>query len=129
MNTKPLFVLLILISSALGAFGQNFNYTFKIKGLPAEQDVYLANYFGDRLYYYDTARSTAGQVQFNREEVKGGVYAVVLPGPKTFEIILTENENKIVLETDTTDFVKNMKVIKSDENLSLIHISEPTRRS
>ena len=116
MNTKPLFVLLILISSTLGAFGQNFNYTFKIKGLPAEQDVYLANYFGDRLYYYDTARSTAGQVQFNREEVKGGVYAVVLPGPKTFEIILTENENKIVLETDTTDFVKNMKVIKSDEN-------------
>ena len=95
---------------------QNYSYTFKVKGLAAGQNVYLANYFGDKLYYYDTTKSESGVAKFERATIKGGVYAVVLPGPKTFEIILSENEPKIVLETDTINFVKSMKVIKSDEN-------------
>jgi thiol-disulfide isomerase/thioredoxin len=116
MIMKTWIFTLIFVTSISGVFGQNFTYTLKVKGLSADQDVYLANYFGDKLYYYDTAKSEAGIVKFERNTVKGGVYAVVLPGPKTFEIILSEDETKIVLETDTVDFVKTMKVIKSDEN-------------
>ena len=116
MIMKTWIFTLIFVTSISGMFGQTFTYTLKVKGLSADQDVYLANYFGDRLYYYDTAKSEAGIVKFERNTVKGGVYAVVLPGPKTFEIILSEDETKVVLETDTVDFVKSMKVIKSAEN-------------
>jgi thiol-disulfide isomerase/thioredoxin len=116
MILKTWFITLIVVASMSEVFAQNYTYTLKVKGLAAGQDVYLANYFGDRLYYYDTAKSETGVVKFERNDIKGGVYAIVLPGPKTFEIILSEDEQKVVLETDTVDFVKSMKVIKSDEN-------------
>ncbi len=116
MCMKKWMLLLIACICFTGTFAQKYQYTFKVNGLQAGEDVYLANYFGDKLYYYDTARSEAGVVKFNRDEIKGGVYAVVLPGTKTFEIILTEEENKVSLETDTVNFVKSMKVIKSEEN-------------
>jgi len=113
---KKLILVLVVALISLGVNAQKFSYTFKVKGLAANQDVYLANYFGDQLYYYDTVKSTAGMAKFERDEMKGGVYAVVLPGPKTFEVILNGIETKVDLETDTADFVRNMKVNKSEEN-------------
>lgn len=113
---KKLILVLVVALICLGVNAQKFSYTFKVKGLAANQDVYLANYFGDQLYYYDTVKSSDGVVKFERDVVKGGVYAVVLPGPKTFEVILNGIETKVELETDTVDFVRSMKVTKSDEN-------------
>ncbi|MBL4703635.1 MAG: hypothetical protein JKY54_03890 [Flavobacteriales bacterium] len=87
---KKLILLMIIALLGYGATAQKYSFTFKVKGLEAGKDVYLANYFGDQLYYYDTAQSENGVVKFERDEIKGGVYAVVLPGPKTFEVIPME---------------------------------------
>ncbi|MFT3885288.1 MAG: DUF5106 domain-containing protein [Flavobacteriales bacterium] len=45
---------------------------------------------------------------------KAGVYAVVVPGPKYFELVV--NEPLIVLETDTADLGAHLVVKKSAEN-------------
>ncbi|HET6989690.1 MAG TPA: DUF5106 domain-containing protein, partial [Bacteroidia bacterium] len=45
----------------------------------------------------------------------GGIYLVVLPNKKYFEIILTDQQ-QFSAETDTADFVKNMKITGNKEN-------------
>ncbi|MBK8338521.1 MAG: DUF5106 domain-containing protein [Flavobacteriales bacterium] len=88
---------------------------FRLTG--AENDtVYLANYYGNRLFYTDTAMATSkGEVVFSREKgYKAGVYALVVDGPKYFEFIV--NEPAIRLETKTTDLMGAMAVKKSEEN-------------
>jgi thiol-disulfide isomerase/thioredoxin len=82
----------------------------------ANDTIYLANYYGNKLYYSDTAiADPKGKVVFNKPRgYKGGVYAVVVPGPKYFEIIL--NEPKLVLSTDKNDLVGKLVVKESKEN-------------
>ena len=88
---------------------------FRLTG--AENDtVYLANYYGNRLFYTDTAMANAkGEVVFAREKgYKAGVYAVVVDGSKYVEFIV--NEPTVRLETKTSDLMGAMVVQKSDEN-------------
>lgn len=86
-----------------------------VKGV-SKDTVFLANYYGNKLYYADTAMADAkGRVVFDRAKgYKSGVYAVVVPGPKYFEVLLDEPE--IVLESDTTDLLGRLVVKKSTQN-------------
>ena len=105
----------------------------------AEGDtILLANYYGNRLFYSDTAVANAqGLAVFARKSgYKPGLYAV-LPGKGRVNIVL--NEPLIQLATEAADPAGRFRVITSRENtiyhverkaaeaLSLIHISEPTR--
>jgi thiol-disulfide isomerase/thioredoxin len=78
--------------------------------------LYLANYYGNKLYYADTAVADAkGRAVFNAARgYKAGVYAVVTPGPKLFEVIL--NEPKVVLTTRKEDLLGGLVVKESREN-------------
>lgn len=93
---------------------QSYEFKFTIEN--TENDtLYLANYLGKKLYYYDTAyANNKGVTIFKGNEIPPGVYAVVTKGPKYFELII--NEPKIELETSTDNFVSKMKIINSDEN-------------
>lgn len=105
-------ILLFTLFSCIGATAQ-YNLKFKIEGLK-DTTVFLARYLGDKLYYADTANSKNGSVTFNKDHYDGGVYAVICPGPKYFEVILAEKS--IEIETNMDDFISNMKVKKSEEN-------------
>ncbi|MBL8008962.1 MAG: DUF5106 domain-containing protein [Flavobacteriales bacterium] len=88
---------------------------FRITG--TEKDtVYLANYYGNKLYYADTAVADAkGEVVFARPQgYKAGVYAVVVKGPKYFELIV--NEPQVRMRTAAADLMGAMVVEKSQEN-------------
>ncbi|MCB0766067.1 MAG: DUF5106 domain-containing protein [Flavobacteriales bacterium] len=78
--------------------------------------IYLANYYGNKLYYADTAvADIKGRIVFkSKKGYKAGVYAVVIPGPKYFEMIV--NEPVIRMASDTTDLVGNLVVKSSKEN-------------
>ena len=91
-------------------------YKFQVHNLK-DTVVYLANYYGEKLYYADTAYSNnKGEFSFKEiDEEKQGKYAVVIPGPKYFEIVIADNE-KINIETDTTDLADNLKVHASQNN-------------
>ncbi|WP_306643875.1 TlpA family protein disulfide reductase [Sanyastnella coralliicola] len=105
---------------ALGMFtihadAQDNKIRLKIKGVE-NQEVYLANYYGEKLYYNDTTMADAnGYFEFQGKPFEEcGKYAVVAPGPKFFDIIVSQED--IYLETDTSDLINNLTVHKSDEN-------------
>lgn len=110
-------VLFSVLFFAMGiARAQENPYQFHIENLK-DTTVYLANYYGEKLYYADTAYADAnGDFSFAaRPTDEQGKYAVVLPGPKYFEILIADNE-EIKISSDTTDLVKDLKVIKSENN-------------
>ncbi|MBT7652691.1 MAG: DUF5106 domain-containing protein [Flavobacteriales bacterium] len=86
-----------------------------VEGLGADS-VFLANYYGSRLYYSDTTVADInGHFVFKgRPFDECGKYAVVLPGPVFFDMMLVSEP----MEFRTT--MKNpqgdMQIIKSEEN-------------
>ena len=109
-------IALLAAFTALAASAQDQrNLEFKIAGT-AGDTIYLAGYYGNRLYYSDTTIADAKGHGFFRSPkgYKAGVYAIVIPGPKYFEIIV--NEPAVVVETDTSDLAGHLVVKKSVEN-------------
>ena len=86
-----------------------------VEGLKGDT-VYLANYLGDKMFYADTAvADVKGKVVFEgRSEGEWGKYAVVLPGPKSFDF-LGVNET-VRLKTRLADPARYMEVLESAEN-------------
>jgi len=104
----------VLTSALLSA--QNDSYKFQVNNLK-DTVVYLASYYGEKLYYADTAYAD-GQGNFSFGEIaqeNQGKYAVVIPGPRYFEIVIADNE-EIKIETDTADLTGNLKVLQSENN-------------
>ena len=77
----------------------------------------LACYYGDKNYIKDSAKANGkGEVVFiNADKYDQGIYLFVQPNKKYFDFVMDEGQN-FSLETDTTDFIKNMKVKGSEEN-------------
>ena len=76
--------------------------------------VHLIKYYGQKLYYADTAEMKNGEVIFDGKKQVPGIVGLLLPGQKYFEFIY--NNEEVQLETSFPDFMKNMKVKKSEEN-------------
>ena len=107
---KNIFFLFILFSCSY--LGQQ-KLQFKIDGLK-DTTVFLARYFGEKLYYADTTISKNETVVFNKKVLVGGIYAVVCPNSKYFEFIVADED--VEMETDINDFNGKMKVLKSENN-------------
>lgn len=110
---------LLIVLSASGQKSKAYELRFKVKGV-ADTTAYLANYFGGKLYYKDTADvNRKGEFVFDgTEPLPTGKYAVVTPGPKYFEMFV--QEQKFQMETDTADFIKHM-VIKNSPNNEFLY--------
>lgn len=108
-------LLICVATAATSAFGQSHPIKVRVKGV-SDTTVYLANYYGEKLFYNDTARADAnGYFEFKGKKAEdGGKYAVVVPGPKYFEILVTDEP--IHLETSERDMLGDLKVIESSEN-------------
>ena len=65
--------------------------TFQIEGLTPGDTVYLANYYGNKMYYADTAIvASKGRLTYPSPSAdKGGKYGLVLPGNAFLELIVT----------------------------------------
>lgn len=120
-------ILLLLIGIVITSSAQ-YNLKFKIDGI-TNDTVYLARYLGNRLYYADTTQAKNGVAIFNKDAYPGGVYAVICPGPKYFEFIMSDKT--VEIETSTDNFIGKMNVIKSKENkifydyISFINLKKP----
>lgn len=116
MKSKIIGTLLLGILVTGFSFAQKgYRLKFKVNGAQ-DSTIYLANYFGKKLYYRDTAKADSkGYFEFTGDDhLDGGMYAVVLPGSKYFEIIV--NEKEFLIENDTLDFTKLLKTKDSREN-------------
>ncbi len=112
---KRIILLSTVLVASFGAYAQH-DFTFKIRGL-SDTTVYLANYFGGKLYYNDTALvDSKGVVNFKGDESKpGGIYAVIFPDNQTyFQVVV--NEATIEMETTRANPEANMVIKVSKEN-------------
>lgn len=109
-----LFIAVVATSTTLTAQSKGYSLKFKVTGAN-DTTIFLANYYGNKLYYSDTAKSDSkGQFQFSsKKKFDPGLYAVVVSG-KYFEIVLN-NEN-VNIESDKSDLVGKVVVKESKEN-------------
>lgn len=113
---------LLILAAAFNLKAQepirNYSYTFKIANLPDSIDsiAFMANYYGNKQYYFDTAAfEPGGIIRFSGDSIMGGIYSIILQDKKSyFEFVV--NEPKIEMETVAGNLVKGMKVKTSDEN-------------
>ncbi len=112
------FILLfgLLIPVLLIAGKPKHSIKVKIAGIK-DTVCYFGNYYGDKQYILDTAKvDSRGNFEFVGEEaLPGGVYLIITPAKKYFEIIV-DKEQSFSLETDTSDFIGKMKVKGSADN-------------
>lgn len=107
---RVLIVLIILASAGLNAQTMKF----KIEGMK-DTTVFLAKYFGPKLYYADTAVSKGSVFQFDGSKQKPGMFAIVKGGGILFEFIY-DKEPVDMYVGDMKDMVTSMKVNKSVNN-------------
>lgn len=99
-------------------FKQNtgYNISVTIKGYP-NQKLYMGYYFGNKQYLRDSGVTDAkGKIVLKgKEPLEGGFY-LIASANKTllFDFVVTEQQFNI--ETDTADFLENMKITGSKEN-------------
>ena len=119
INLKFKTLLVVFCAMTIASFaGNDPAYSIKIKVAGIKDSMcYLANYYGDKQYIHDSARSDAmGRYVFEgKEKLPGGIYLFVLPSRRYFEILI-DHDQFFSLETDTVEMLKNMKIKDSKEN-------------
>lgn len=98
------FALLIGVLCYMSSFAQ-YDITVKIDGLSCDDELLLANHFGNKQYLKDTSECIDGLFHFKgNEKLKSGVYLVVMPSKNYLEVLVSadEDQTKYYFETDTT---------------------------
>lgn len=108
-------VLLVFLPSSL-LFSQGYEIHGRVKGW---KDTFLlwGHYYADKNVVKDTLRlDKHGEFTYKGSSTwPGGIYLVVTPNKKFFEILI-DKQQKFSFETDSTDFVKHMKFKGSPDN-------------
>lgn len=115
MNKSLYLVLLSFIFTTCGIQAQEYTVKGQIIGI-ADTTINLANYFGKKLYFADTTYvDSKGRFEFKPQKREdGGKYALVIPGPKYFDLIVGDDD--IELTTNTEDLVANLEYKESKNN-------------
>jgi peroxiredoxin len=117
---RLIYILLLFIFgiATTDSIGQNeaFNLNIKVSGIK-DSIIYLANYYGDKQYLKDSTNADAsGKFSFKSQEpMPGGIYLIVLPGKRYFEVVV-DKEQKFSMETEDAQLVEKMKVSGSEQN-------------
>ncbi len=111
-------LLTFLLAVYMPSFGQKgYEIDVAITGVE-EADIILGHYFATQsLYPDDTAHvNNVGKGVFKgNKKLQEGLYFFYLPSGNYFEILIGEDQH-FQIETDTSDYVKNLKVKGSEEN-------------
>ncbi len=101
----------------MNLFAQGYEIKLNVKGLKTGQAVNLGHHFVDKWYLDDTAIvDKQGWAVFKKNEpLPGGMYFMHLPN-KTYFDFFVDKEQKMTIESDTLDLVKNMKFTGSVDN-------------
>ncbi len=120
MKAGKLFLILVLLGFNTSLiFAQGYKIKVKVKGLAEKDTLLLAHRFADKLYSDDTTlvdKNGSGTFS-NKKDLDGGIYVVIVPALKKryFEFLM-DKSTQFSIETDTNDFIANIKASGSDEN-------------
>ena len=109
---KKILLVTILLLSSIALNAQEIKFT--IKDLK-DTTIYMAKYYGKKMYYADTAVAKNGIIKFDASKHPAGVYAVMLPGQKYFEFII-DNEKIDMAIKNQDDLINSMVINKSKNN-------------
>lgn len=113
-----LFILAISLFTT-GIFAQGYEIKFKINGI-SDTVVYLGHHFGEKKLVIDTTEiDSKGYAVFKGDKtLHRGIYLLVMPSKNMnyFELLITDKQN-FSIETDTANFVENMKIKGCKENV------------
>lgn len=139
---RRFFQVLLFIMLPLILKGQNkggYLIDVSVRGL-SDSAVYLAYHFGDKQYLKDTIYlNKSGKGIFSdAEELPHGIYMIVLPGKRYFEVLISEDQNFSV-DCSYEDFIGTLRFTGSEENTAFLdyqrkwigmqqHASELSRR-
>jgi thiol-disulfide isomerase/thioredoxin len=109
-------IFLILTLPLLSQQKSGYELPLIINGL-RDSTLYLAYHFGDKQYLKDTVRlDHNGRGVFSGKEIlPQGIYMIVLPGRKYFEILMPDRQN-FSITCSYPDYFKTLKFTGSPEN-------------
>lgn len=108
---------------AISVFSQpknNYEISVSISGL-RDSSIFLAYHFGDKQYVTDTTvLDTRGNGVFSgKEKLSQGIYMIVLPGKKYFELLISDDQDFSV-SCSYNDYFNTLKFTGSDENNAFV---------
>ena len=119
---KIIFTVLLTVISIYAYSQQKPGYEIDltIHGLQ-DSSIYLAYHLGDKQYIKDTIEvDNAGHGVFKgNETLPQGIYMVVLPGRKYFEILISTDQY-FALDCSYSDYFNTLKFTGSDENAAFV---------
>lgn len=113
-----LFLLLPVCISGQQKGGYKIDIT--IHGLQ-DSSIYFAYHFGDKQYIKDTIKldnSGYGEAS-GKTPLPQGIYMIVLPGKKYFEVLISDDQN-FGLTCNYTDYIGTLKFTGSEENTAFV---------
>ena len=121
MRKLIFFILLSLVPVfSFGQLKNGYEIDITIKGLQ-DSTVLLAYHLGDKQYIKDTIkldRTGNGTVR-GQEALPQGIYMIVLPGRKYFEILISANQH-FALNCSFSDYFNTLKFNGSEENSAFV---------
>jgi thiol-disulfide isomerase/thioredoxin len=120
---RNLFLAALLVAVSTCTFSQiknGYDLEITINGLK-DSTIYLAFHLGDKQYIKDTIKlDNSGHARFiGKETLPNGIYMVVLPGRKYFEVLISKDQF-FSLSCLYTDYFNTLKFTGSEENSAFI---------
>ena len=115
-----LFLLLLVPAVSFGQLKNGYEIDITIKDLQ-DSTLFLAYHLGDKQYIKDTLKldRTGHAVAHGKEILPQGIYMIVLPGRKYFEILMSADQH-FGLTCSYKDYFNTLKFTGSDENSAFI---------
>ncbi len=112
--------LIVFISLSFNIWSQGHKIEISVPGM-ADSTVYLAYHYGEKKFILDTlvADKNSTVVIEGKDPLPGGVYLVVYPGMKYFEILMGDDQNFSV-EASSDNFLETLKFTGSEENTAFL---------
>jgi thiol-disulfide isomerase/thioredoxin len=110
------FFLILFSFSAVCQVKSGYDISLTISGLK-DSSIFLAYHYGDKQYLRDSVvLDNKGHGVFKgTENLPQGIYMIVLPGEKYFEILISDDQ-QFIITCSYNDFFNTIKFIGSDEN-------------
>lgn len=111
-------LLCVILPWAVWAGDSEYSIEISIPQLSEGEELHLGYYFGDTSFLQDTVVvDSKGKATFEGSEaLPGGMYLVVLPKQKYFDILLADDQKFRIAISDTAAIVETAKISGSVDN-------------
>jgi thiol-disulfide isomerase/thioredoxin len=126
---RLLFAVLFSLASILSFSQVNKGYSIEISIHDLrDSTIYLAYHLGDKQYIKDTINldKAGNAILKDSEELPHGIYMVVLPGRKYFEILISDDQY-FKLSCSYNDYFNTLRFSGSDENSAFVDYQKKWR--